>query len=115
MGGYERILERLREIVDRRCRHGAGKDLEPFGGVALAKLTIEHFGQQLALSQAVGEPAKPRVVAPFRAAELVAQRRPELLLVAHQVNPAVASAVELARRERRMRRARQAPRDDAFV
>src|SRR6185312_16084698 len=58
--------------------------------------------------EAIGEAAEVRRLDEIRPVDRLAQQRPELLLVAHQEDPAVLGAIELARRERGMARARLA-------
>jgi hypothetical protein len=69
---HERILERLREIVDGCGRNGTGKDFELLRCRALSELSIEHFGDERPVTQPVRETAEPLVLAPFRAAQLLA-------------------------------------------
>src|SRR3546814_15645630 len=52
---------------------------------------------------------------PFRAADAFGEDRPEFLLVAHDEEPAIARAVELARDQRGMGRTRRALRRHAVI
>ncbi len=77
-------------------------------GAARGQRRVQQFGQH----GAVGEPRRERrealVLRPVRPVEPGAQHRPEFLFVAHDEDPAVRGAVELAGGQRRMRRARLA-------
>src|SRR5579883_582779 len=90
------------DIGDRRRGHRAGKTFEPFGRPA----GREHFIQPLihggAIGKAVFEAGKARIDRPFGMAEPLAKNRPELFLVAHDKDVAVARAIELARHKRGM-------------
>ena len=61
------------------------------------------------------EGREPGVVLPLGPFERRGEPSPELLLVAHQEDPAVAGAVELARDHRRMRRTREPGRREPLV
>ena len=67
------------------------------------------------MPQPVLEPGEPGVLGPRPLAEGAAQGRPELLLVAHQVDPAVPGLVQLARGQRRVGRTGQPFLDRALV
>jgi hypothetical protein len=88
---------------------------QPFAGRPRLQRLVDELGEQRAVLQPVGEPPEAGVVDPLRPVDPAAELDPELLLVAHQVDPAVPRAVALAGRERRMRRSGDAPGRDAGV
>ena len=105
---HPRILERLGDVVDRRRRDAARELGEPFVRRARLERFVDQLGEQRAVLEAIREFPEARIVDPLRPADLVAEHAPELLLVAHQVDPAAARAVALAGRDRRVRGPRDA-------
>jgi len=113
--GDKRIIQSFREIVDRCRRNPAGEYVEPLCRRLLRQFRIEHVLDQCAVLQPFLERRKALILGPFLTPEHAAKVQPELLLVAHQEDPAVAGGVELAWRERGMRRTWQPFLHMAFV
>ena len=112
---HERIVEGRGDVVDGRGRYAPGKMLEPLGGGTATQRFVEHDCELLAMGEPVFEGAEVGIGGEVGAADHVAEHRPELLLVAHDEDVAVARAIELARRQRRMARSRLAALLMAFV
>jgi hypothetical protein len=72
----------------------------------LHQRVVEQAGHAIAVREPRGEAGELGVVDPFGVAELARQQRPELGLVAHDEEPAVLRAIELARHQARVAAAR---------
>ncbi len=105
---HERVLERLGDVEHRRDRHLAREALDPGRGRCLHQRVVEEAGDAVAVLEALREDGELGVGDPLRMAELLREQRPELLLVAHDEDPAVLGAVELARHQARVAAARRA-------
>ena len=95
------------DVIDRRRRHAAGEGLQPGRGRCRRERFVEQRLNVIAVAVAVGEGFEARILGPFRMPQDVGQNWPKLLLVAHDVHPAIGGSVELARGQHRMGRARQ--------
>src|SRR6185503_6971654 len=93
---HEWALQRTAHVVDGRGRHAAAKDLDPFGRRLRRQGGVQVEGELRTVGQPRLEVLVVRVRGPLRPAYAAAQLGPELLLVAHEEDEAIARAIKLA-------------------
>ena len=102
-GASLRVLERRRDVVDRRARHvGGGEDLEPLADVRDAKASSSSGVSSSRLRSRAAKSAKRSSPASSGRPMALAEALPELRLRAGDDDPAVRGREVLERDDRRM-------------
>ena len=84
---------------NRRRWHAPGEVHQPVGGVVRHQHLVKHAREAVAILQSCCVRCEVGVVSPFRSPHHFREHSPELFLVAHDEDPAIACAVELAWRK----------------
>ena len=96
---HKGIVERLGDVIDRGDGYRAGQHFQPLAGRPPGQYLIENFCDLFPVLESIGKGPKTWIVFPLWSLQHIAQCSPELLLVAHDKDPAVGRPVELTRHQ----------------
>ena len=101
--GDKWVIERLRQIVNRRDGHKPAEPLDPESRRMLEENAVENGGQLVAVFEARGDGRKARIILQMRCVDRVGKQRPELRYLRHHKDPAIGGPEGLAGRDARVR------------